>query len=111
MLSPMLCKDIYHNHVILNYIIITVVLVPTTRISMTYGLTHLQKKSQPLALDAFGMCANMRPQTLANESRPMGMNGSHFLTTEENKDLVVVSSVGPEVAVRLRFVSSRGNII
>ena len=30
---------------------------------------------------------------------PMGLNGSHFLTTDENKHLVVVPSVGPEVAV------------
>ncbi|PIL32219.1 hypothetical protein GSI_05464 [Ganoderma sinense ZZ0214-1] len=29
---------------------------------------------------------------------PMGLNGSHFLTTEQNKDLVVVPSLGPEVA-------------
>ncbi|KAI0648780.1 beta-lactamase/transpeptidase-like protein [Trametes meyenii] len=29
---------------------------------------------------------------------PMGLNGSHFLTTDENKHLVVVPSVGPEVA-------------
>ncbi|KAI0324258.1 beta-lactamase/transpeptidase-like protein [Cubamyces sp. BRFM 1775] len=29
---------------------------------------------------------------------PMGLNGSHFLTTEANKHLVVVPSVGPEVA-------------
>ncbi|KAI0079040.1 beta-lactamase/transpeptidase-like protein [Panus rudis PR-1116 ss-1] len=29
---------------------------------------------------------------------PMGLNGSHFLATEENKHLVVVPSVGPEVA-------------
>ena len=32
---------------------------------------------------------------------PMGLNGSHFLTTEENKHLVVVPSRGPEVAVRI----------
>ncbi|KAI8977721.1 beta-lactamase/transpeptidase-like protein [Trametes punicea] len=30
--------------------------------------------------------------------RPMGLNGSHFLVTEANKHLVVVSSVEPEVA-------------
>ncbi|KAL1941009.1 hypothetical protein VTO73DRAFT_7645 [Trametes versicolor] len=29
---------------------------------------------------------------------PMGLNGSHFLTTDANKHLVVVPSVGPEVA-------------
>ncbi|TBU39968.1 beta-lactamase/transpeptidase-like protein [Dichomitus squalens] len=29
---------------------------------------------------------------------PMGLNGSHFLTTDKNKHLVVVPSVGPEVA-------------
>ncbi|KAI9060710.1 beta-lactamase/transpeptidase-like protein [Trametes sanguinea] len=29
---------------------------------------------------------------------PMGLNGSHFLTTEENKHLVVVPSLAPEVA-------------
>jgi CubicO group peptidase (beta-lactamase class C family) len=30
---------------------------------------------------------------------PMGLNGSHFLVTEANKHLVVVPSLGPEVAV------------
>lgn len=30
---------------------------------------------------------------------PLGMNGSHFLTTEKNKDFVVVPSLQPEVAV------------
>lgn len=30
---------------------------------------------------------------------PMGLNGSHFLATEENKHLVVVPSLAPEVAV------------
>ena len=30
---------------------------------------------------------------------PMRLNGSHFLTTAANKHLVVVPSVGPEVAV------------
>ncbi|KAJ7039367.1 beta-lactamase/transpeptidase-like protein [Mycena alexandri] len=29
---------------------------------------------------------------------PLGLNGSHFLTTESNKDLVVVPSLAPEVA-------------
>ena len=29
------------------------------------------------------------------------MNGSHFLTTNENKHLVVAPSLAPEVAVRL----------
>ncbi|KAI9060772.1 beta-lactamase/transpeptidase-like protein [Trametes sanguinea] len=29
---------------------------------------------------------------------PLGMNGSHFLTTEKNKHLVVVPSIAPEVA-------------
>lgn len=29
----------------------------------------------------------------------MGLNGSHFLTTQENKHLVVAPSIGPEVAV------------
>ncbi|KAI0350806.1 beta-lactamase/transpeptidase-like protein [Trametes cingulata] len=29
---------------------------------------------------------------------PMGLNGSHFLTTDENKHLVVVPSLAPEVA-------------
>ncbi|OCH90269.1 beta-lactamase/transpeptidase-like protein [Obba rivulosa] len=29
---------------------------------------------------------------------PMGLNGSHFLTTEQNRHLVVVPSLGPEVA-------------
>ncbi|KAM5544672.1 hypothetical protein V8D89_001570 [Ganoderma adspersum] len=29
---------------------------------------------------------------------PMGLNGSHFLTTDANKHLVVVPSLGPEVA-------------
>lgn len=29
----------------------------------------------------------------------MGLNGSHFLTTEDNKHLVVVPSLAPEVAV------------
>ena len=38
---------------------------------------------------------------------PMGMNGSHLLTTEENKHLVVVPSVGPEVAVRLPLIPMR----
>lgn len=32
---------------------------------------------------------------------PMGLNGSHFLTTKENKHLVVVPSRGPEVAVSI----------
>lgn len=31
---------------------------------------------------------------------PLGMNGSHFLTTEANKHLVVVPSLAPVVAVR-----------
>lgn len=30
----------------------------------------------------------------------IGLNGSHFLTTKENKHLVVVPSKAPEVAVR-----------
>ena len=30
---------------------------------------------------------------------PMRLNGSHFLTTDANKHLVVVPSLGPEVAV------------
>lgn len=30
---------------------------------------------------------------------PMGLNGSHFLATDENKHLVVVPSLAPEVAV------------
>ena len=36
---------------------------------------------------------------------PMGLNGSHFLTTAENRHLVVVPSVGPEVAVCYAFSS------
>lgn len=32
---------------------------------------------------------------------PMGLNGSHFLTTEVNKHLVVAPSLAPEVVVRL----------
>jgi CubicO group peptidase (beta-lactamase class C family) len=31
---------------------------------------------------------------------PMGLNGSHFLTTEANKHLVVAPSLAPEVVVR-----------
>lgn len=31
---------------------------------------------------------------------PLALNGSHFLTTDENKHLVVVPSKAPEVAVR-----------
>lgn len=30
---------------------------------------------------------------------PMGLNGSHFLTTDRNKHLIVVPSLAPEVAV------------
>ena len=33
----------------------------------------------------------------------LGMNGSHFLVTEENKKGVVVPSLHPEVAVRFLF--------
>ncbi|EMD41338.1 hypothetical protein CERSUDRAFT_101835 [Gelatoporia subvermispora B] len=29
---------------------------------------------------------------------PLGLNGSHFLTTDQNKNLIVVPSLGPEVA-------------
>ena len=36
---------------------------------------------------------------------PMGMNGSHFLTTEANKHLVVVPSFAPEVVVRSAYSS------
>ena len=32
---------------------------------------------------------------------PLGMNGSHFLATQENKHAVVVPSLAPEVAVRV----------
>ncbi|KAJ7840750.1 beta-lactamase/transpeptidase-like protein [Mycena leptocephala] len=34
---------------------------------------------------------------------PLGLNGSHFLTTDGNKHLVVVPSLAPEVAVRFLF--------
>lgn len=33
--------------------------------------------------------------------QPMGLNDSHFLATEANKHLIVVPSLGPEVAVRV----------
>lgn len=36
---------------------------------------------------------------------PMGLNGSHFLTTEANKHLVVAPSFAPEVVVRLIYFS------
>lgn len=35
---------------------------------------------------------------------PLGLNGSHFLTTDENKHLIVVPSKAPEVAVRAAIV-------
>lgn len=41
---------------------------------------------------------------------PLGMNGSHFLTTAHNKDVVVVPSLAPEVAVRPPTVNTPAHI-
>lgn len=62
-----------------------------------------------LALVAANLAANNgsdEPKTYAELVKrdifePMGMNGSHFLTTDANRHLVVVPSVGPEFAVSL----------
>lgn len=61
-----------------------------------------------MALVSANRMASKHPQTEPNTFaelvtrdlfKPMGLNGSHFLVTDDNRHLIVVPSLAPEVAV------------
>ena len=63
-----------------------------------------------MALAAAEAAASGRPTPLTHSELlardifgPMGLNGSHFLATDANRDRLVVSSIEPEVVVRFQL--------
>lgn len=61
----------------------------------TYAELMQRYAARPLSFTRCGA-----ESTRSDVFGPLGMNGSHFLTTNANKHVVVAPSLAPEVAVR-----------